>query len=170
MRNKYLILLIFFTSACTWQQQNGNELHVQGAPLLAGNHWQTTEQFVARNGERVCTVSAGEMNVTQRAHGKTVMPQVGVSTPINPGDYYRVIYMDDVHETSNGGNTFGPVDSKAIIADLMNGGIVYTEIQQREIHILGGGEFERLGNKINLEGFAAKYQECKKFVTGRARE
>jgi len=170
MHRNYLILFALSVSACTIQQENGNDLRLQAPPLLAGKHWQTTQQFVTQNGERVCTTSAGEMDVTQRAQGKTVTLQVATSSSLNPGDRYRIIYDNDVHETLNGESTFNPRDSQAIVADLMKGRFVYTEIQERVTELWGGREFERLGNKINLSDFKEQFKACKKFVTSRAHE
>jgi hypothetical protein len=162
--NSLIFCVLFLASACTIQQQNGNELHFQGSPLLVGNQWETKQKFAMNSGDRICTVSAGEMNVGQRARGSTINYEISTSTPISPGDHYRVIYNNDVHETSNGSAVFNATESKAIVADLMKGGIIYTEIQQMQVYP-AGREFERIGNKISLDDFAGKFQECKRFVT-----
>jgi len=162
-----LFPMVAIAAGCTIQQQNGNDLRVKSPPLLAGNHWQITQQSVTQDGDRVCTVSAGEMDVTQHLRGKTITPQVALSYPLNPGDRYRIIMGDHVYETPEGQGWFSAAESQTIIQDFWTADVVYTEVQQRVIQ--PGSEYQRAGNKINLSGLGEQFKACERFVTGRAR-
>ncbi|MDE3059679.1 MAG: hypothetical protein KGJ06_01550 [Pseudomonadota bacterium] len=165
MRPLALFLAGFFLplAACTVEQRNGQEVQL-APPLVAGNVWETTRQVTLPDG-RVCTVSAGEMNVTQRSRNGTIMRQVATSYSLNPGDRYRVIIDGDVHETQEG--WFNTSESEQIIHNLMTHDTVYTELQERVID--DSNEWKRANNKIRLDGFATQYKACERFVSsGRA--
>src|SRR5579872_4752128 len=99
MRAKNLILPAILLSACTIQQQNGNQWNLEPPPLLVGNQWHVSRQENVPR-ERVCVVSSGEMYIAQHAKGNSIVMQIGVYTPLGAGDFYRVIVGGDVHETA----------------------------------------------------------------------
>jgi len=151
-------LLLTAVSACTITQQNGQDLRVEGPALISGQPWHVTQQYLAKDGDPVCTVSAGEMEVTQRSVNHTVVQQVATRNVLNPGQMYRLRLYGHIYETRTG--WFSTADSEAIIQDMMNSNVVYTE---RQNQFLAVGE-PRLSNSINTDDFAQQYALCKKFM------
>src|SRR3954471_9297737 len=101
MRLIALLLLPLSLAACTVTQEDG-DLRTEPPPLLRQPVWRVTQQVTTPGGERICTVSAGGIDVTQRGNGRAVTEQVASSQRTNPGDWYRLIIGPYVYETPDG--------------------------------------------------------------------
>lgn len=156
---RYLPLLLL--SSCTIQQQNGGELRLDAPPLLVGQQWKITQQAKLKNGDRICTVSAGEMDVTQRNQGGKRTQEVALSGSFGVGYNYKIQVGSHYYETLD--KRFDARESQAIIADLQTNAIAYSEL--REIpNAVSGGRWRVLSNKIPLAGFPAPYKACTQFL------
>ncbi len=160
MRRNIMALAMLALAACTVQQENGNDLRMNLPPIFGGQQWEVTQRDELPGG-RVCTLSAGEMDVTLRSQGHSIVQQVGTSTPLNPGDRYHVQVAARWCETPDG--RFGFAESGAIVQDLMKADVAYTEVI-KQIADDRGSDIKRLGNKIPLQGFGAQYRACQRFI------
>jgi hypothetical protein len=163
MRPIVLILSLLGLAACTMSQENGNDLRFTSPPLLSGNSWVITQKEKT-GGDGVCTVSAGEMQVTQRKAGKGASQQVAISTSLSPGDSYRVIIGPQLYEAYDG--RFDAADSGKIIHGLLTADMVYTELHKRVVS-WRAPEWRNFNNSISLAGFAAPYKACTAFIHSR---
>jgi hypothetical protein len=159
---KYILIspLVFLSTACAVQQQNGNDIRLEQPFVLSEQHWQITQQVTTANDDHICTVSSGELGVTQRSHDNAIVQQVGTSDTLTPGESYKVIVGEHSYESAQG--WFDSVQSQAIIKDMMATAVTYTEA-----HKLNGGDgplFRNIDNKIPMADFAHQYQACEHFV------
>jgi hypothetical protein len=160
MPRKSLIALLLL-SACA-QQGNGNDIRLQSPGLFSPQPWGVKEQSKAADGTRICTVSAGEVEVTQKSQGKTMANQVATTFPLVPGESYEILVNGHMYETYD--NWFRPNDSQAIISDFMQDSVLYTEWHTLTMHRFHPSILSSMNNKIGLEGFAEQYKACTQFV------
>jgi len=150
-------------TACSVQQQNGNDIRLEQPFLLSNQNWKITQQAALPEGDRVCTVSYGEMDVTQRSHNHVVIQQVGTSNSLNPGDSYKILAGEHNYESLE--SWFDPRQSKAIIKDLMASDTIYTEARVGTTELGHAGPVLRsVDNEIFMKGFASQYKQCSRFV------
>lgn len=139
--------LLLAVSACSIEQQNG-ELTTEPAPVFTRQDWR------AERDGYICMLTAGELQVAVHDDGPV---RVGTSRPMSPAGYvYKVLVNGHRYETHR--QAFTVRESQAIVHDLMNGNIAYTEWTQpvgRE-----GAEFHRYPNKIYLDNFDQAYAYC----------
>ena len=152
---------LFLNMACAVQQQNGNgDIRLEPPHVLSDQQWKITQQLTTTNGDHVCTVSFGEMDITQRSHDHAVVQQVGTSNMLNPGDSYKVLVGEHNYESQQA--WFDPMQSQAVIKDLMASHIAYTET--RKITVGAGSTLRSIDNTIPMDDFAHQYQVCESFV------
>lgn len=161
---RYLICLgaAGLLTACSFQQQGGDLRAIPG-PLFSDPPWRISQQFTSPEGERVCTVSKSEMDVTQALVGPMLQQQVGTSTSLSPGDSYKVLIGANNYETRT--PYFSPADSRAILDRMQNAPYIYTELTRLTLV----GRHERLQpkrwtNKIHMAGFREAYEACSQFI------
>jgi hypothetical protein len=155
-----LALTALTLAACTMQAENGGDVRVTPSAIF-GQAWTVTQQLHLNDGNKICTVSFGEVDVTQRSFGKNILVQVGKSGTMDPGYTYKILTGGNFYQTAD--VLFGETDSKAIIHDFMQGGTAYTELAANyvEAHRV---TWHPISNKINLGNFASMYQGCTAYV------
>ena len=166
MRLHHLVFwLPVVLTGCSITQQNG-DLRAEPPPVLREQPWSITQQVASPGGDRVCTVSAGEVQITQRYSNHQVMQQVATSADIDPGDYYRITIGPQTFETQN--SVFAPSDSPKIIAAMLQGQqkMIYTERQVPSFARKHRAEIDHFNNSLSLDGFAILYQQCTQYVRG----
>lgn len=150
-----------FLAACSVEQQNGNDIRLEQPFVLSDQSWHVSEQ--ARAPEAFCTVSAGELSVTQRLRGHAIVTQVGTNNKLSPGDSYKVLAGGHNYESAQ--QWFSPQESRAIVSDLMANAVIYTET--RRITLGAGPYYRSIDNKIPMDGFAKQYRGCEAFLKSR---
>jgi hypothetical protein len=161
-KQKTASVLLMLLAACTFEQQNG-DLRAKPAGMFADQSWDVTERSVTQDNDRICTVSAGELDVTQHLREARVTVQVAVSRPLDPGSRYSIIIGNQRYETPD--DYFSPLQSQAIIRDFKRGETAYTE--WREFGAANGRSWHWNTNKVPLEGFAPKFDSCTRFLNPR---
>jgi len=155
------VSLLFLGTACSVQQQNGSDIHLEQPFLLSNQRWEITQKLVTPAGDRICSVSSGEMNVTQHSHNHTIVHQVGTSNPLNPGDHYKILIGPHNYETPE--DSFDASQSRAIANDMLASTVVYTETRVLTLESRGP-VWRSIDNKIPIANFPSQYQICKTFV------
>lgn len=152
--------LIAVLSLAGCEMQHGIA-HFKPPPILADQSWQVVGKNTLPSGGRICTVSPGEIEVTQWKHGRDIAAQVTYYRPLAPGERYKILFGDHVYETLTG--KFKAADSQAIIRQLKSNPTVYTE-QVTPSTRFGGWQYERMQNIIPQDDFVARYRECTRYV------
>jgi hypothetical protein len=155
------LFLMSLLAACTFEQQNG-DLRATPAGIFADQSWAVTQQSEIPGG-RLCTISAGEIDVVQQVQRGRGEVQVAVSRPLDPGSRYTIIVGSKRYETA--GDYFSRTQSDAIVRDFASGKTAYSE--WREFGDGNGRSWHWNTNKIPLGGFAPQYQACRKFTGDR---
>jgi hypothetical protein len=156
---KYIVLILMSFTACTVEKQEG-DLRVTPAPLFAHQEWRTVQQYTAPDGDRICTVNAGEINVTQRMQAGRLQAQVETTNLMQPGKYYSIMVNNHLYQTSQ--NYFDSKRSHRIVNDMKVADTAYTEL--RAVAHDNGEPWRWGSNNIPLAGFKEKYDTCTQYV------
>jgi hypothetical protein len=145
------------------QQDNGHVVRLEQPFILSDQSWQISQQFTTLQGEHVCAISAGDLEVVQRSGEHGIVRQVGSFNRLAPGDYYKILVDGRVYETPQG--WFDPAQSETIIRKLMESRFIYTETRKMALGFRSS--YRNIDNKIPMDGFASYYQSCERFVTSK---
>ncbi|MDE3015702.1 MAG: hypothetical protein KGI29_02110 [Pseudomonadota bacterium] len=161
MRRLGMVCVPLLLAGCHIEQQ-GREFHVSPPPAFIHQTWGISQQETSPGGTRVCTVSAGEIDVTQRGARRGSTARVSMDRGLAPGESYKILFGDTIYETLTG--RFSAADSAAIIERLKRAKMVYTELT---VNFIGfaGGQWRHVQNEIPLAGFPARYRACERFMT-----
>jgi hypothetical protein len=151
-------------SACTIQQTEGKTETVFSPLVMASQPWHISQQFQDGNGDRVCTVSAGEVDVTQRKNAQGVALQVATSKHLIPGHRYKILLAGNYYETIE--DWFRPEDSTRIIDDMLRSDKLYTEHRERGTRGQSRA-IKTTNNVISLKGFNLLYKNCTDYISAK---
>ncbi len=156
-----VIAMTVSLGACTIQQREGKTESVFSPLVAASQPWHVSQQFLDGNGDRICTVSAGEVDVTQRKSADGITLQVATSRHLIPGYRYKILLNGHYYETVE--DWFQPGESAKIIDDMLISDTLYTEFRERGTRGQSRA-IKTTNNVISLKGFNLLYKNCTDYI------
>ncbi len=101
---------LLLIAACTAQPKNG-EMNIKPAPIFTHPKWEVTQRAKSTSGERICTLSASEVDVTLHSYDHQVIEQVAQTRGGDKSSYYTINVAGHRYETKQ--DIFDEADSKA---------------------------------------------------------
>jgi hypothetical protein len=159
-----VVAIAISASACTIQQNDGKTEAVFSPLVAASQPWHVSQQFLDGNGDRICTISAGEVDVTQRKNAGGIALQVATSRHLIPGYRYKILLAGHSYETVE--DWFLPDESRKIIDAMLQSDKLYTEFRERGTRGQGSA-IKVTSNVISLKGFNLLYKNCTDYINSK---